>query len=226
MCLSETTWSDSKIIAHSILLAFANPHPYHVVTIRKPFLVSLNVRAPFTPDNKYLNTPWRKDPSWYGGLFIDAFVHASAMLRMVFGDATMVSAITSSNADFLPGVDTMVAHVQWGDDSNTPTIQGSISVTYACTTPKFELDVTGTDGTVLLQRKVNGPGYQLTVNKGAAEEFGFGGIEAEFLGFAAACRDRQEHDINTPEEAVKDLAFVEACLESGKNKGALTKVAI
>jgi predicted dehydrogenase len=202
-------------------------HSQSLLDNRNPFLVSLNVRAPFTPDNKYLNTPWRKDPSWYGGLFIDAFVHASAMLRMVFGDATMVSAITSSQADFLPGVDTMVAHVQWKKENGAGNdIQGSISVTYACTMPKFELDVTGTDGTVLLQRKLNGPGYQLSVNKGPAEEFNFGGIDAEFLGFAAACRNQQSDDINTPEEAIKDLAFVEACLESGKNNGAFTKVAI
>ena len=186
------------------------------VTIGKPTLVSLTVRAPFLPDNKYINTAWRKEPSWYGGLFIDAFVHASAMLRSIIGDAKSVSAITSSNADYLPGVDTMSANVSWDND-----LHGSLSVTYFCKSMKFELEILGSLGRMIFSRKTDGPGYRLQVfnNNGndVEEDFGYGGIEGEFLAFAASCNNDERVDFNTPLEALKDLAFVEACLSSGRS---------
>lgn len=140
------------------------------------------------------------------------------MLRMALGEAKSVSAVTSSRADYLPSPDTMTARVEWENG-----VQGVISVTYASLTPKFEFDVTGTEGSVVLQRRLDGPGYRLTVNDKDGENLGFGGIDGEFLAFAAACRGEQS-DCNTPDEAVKDLAFIEACLQSGKNNGAITAV--
>jgi predicted dehydrogenase len=182
---------------------------------RNPFLFSLNMRMPFQPENPYLNTAWRNKPSWYGGLFVDAFVHATAMLRKILGsEAKFISAITSSQADYLPSVDTMAAHVEFQSG-----VQGSIATTYACSSMKFELEITGTKGTVLLQRKLDGPGYRITVNDNEVEEYGFGGIEGELLSFADACRRGRDVDCNTPEEAMKDLMFVEACLKSGQNNG-------
>lgn len=185
---------------------------------RTPRLVSLTVRSPFTPDNKYLNTPWRSSPSWYGGLFIDAMVHTAAALRSILGvEVQTVSALTTSRADHVPSVDTMVGHVTWESG-----VQGAIAVTYACTSMKFELEVTGSDGVMLLQRRQDGPGYRISVN-GKEETFGFGGIDGEFLGFANACRGLEE-DRNSPEEALRDLAFVEALLDSGKENGAFKTV--
>ncbi len=192
-------------------------------TIGDPFLASLTVRAPFLPDNKFLNTYWRKEPSWYGGLFIDAFVHASAMLRSILGDAKSVSAITSSNADFIPGVDTLAANIFYEND-----LIGSVSVTYFCKEMKFELEIIGSRGKMTVTRKTDGPGYHIqTVNSDGVrtdEEFGFGGLQGELFGFAAACKG-EDVDRNTPSEAFLDLAFVEACLLSGKDKGMKKDVA-
>lgn len=188
------------------------------VSIGKPNMLSLNIRAPFLPDNKFLNTQWRKEASWYGGLFIDAFVHASAMLRFIVGDPKSVSAITASNADYLPGVDSMSANASWEND-----LHGSISVTYFCKTMKFELEIIGSSGSMTLSRKTNGPGYLIHVcnNNGdeIMEDFGFGGLEGEFLAFVSSCKSNRRADYNTPMEALKDLALVETCLESGKNNG-------
>ena len=187
--------------------------------IGKPFLFSLTIRAPFTPDNKYLNTLWRKGASWYGGMFIDSFVHPSAMLRFVLGNAKTVSAVTSSQADYLPSVDTMVGRIECENGAI-----GAVSVTYACSTLKFELDVTGTDGSMVLRRRTDGPGYTVVVNGGEEESYGFGGIDGEFLAFAKACRG-VEDDRNTPEEGLGDLALIEALLLSGKESGTIKAVA-
>jgi len=202
--------------------------------IGTPLLFSLNIRLPFKSNNPYLQTTWRRQPSWYGGLFPDVFVHSTAMVRKVLdsGAPTKVSAMTSSHAHHIPSVDTMVANAVF--QNNTDVVQGSISLSFAASSTfvKLELEVTGTEGYVVLQRKTSNedgpPGYYVTVNGQTKEEFGYAGIEHEFEAFGKACRQKDEEtttsndipvDWNSPLEALKDLAFVEACLESGKNGG-------
>lgn len=141
------------------------------------------------------------------------------MLRTVLGGkkgAKVISAITSSRAEHIPSADTMAATVEWENG-----IQGTISCTYACSYLKYELEVIGTEGSVILQRKLDGPGYNLIVNNNEVQEFGFGGLDAEFWSFAEACENssRKECHRNSPEEAMMDLALVEACLDSGKEDG-------
>ena len=146
------------------------------------------------------------------------------MLRTVIGSEVQVqqvSATTSSRADHIPSVDTMASRVLWENG-----IEGVISLSFACTFVKFELEITGTEGYVLLQRKLDGPpGYNVTVNGQDIEEFGFSGIENEFEAFAKACQEKDPTiDCNTPLEALKDLEIVEACLESGKGGGSIVTV--
>jgi predicted dehydrogenase len=122
-------------------------------------------------------------------------------------------------------------------NSTTTTIQGTTSVTYACVGGMaFELEVVGSQGSVKLQRSSAGPGYKVILDvtgddsspssSSSSEEWNipFGGVEAEIVGFPAACRSRDYKDRNTPKEALSDLAFVEACLESGKRGGAVVQV--
>ena len=182
--------------------------------IGKPYLVSLLLRAPFLPDNQYLNTPWRKNPSWGdGGLFIDSLVHMSAAMRLVMGgNALSVQGTTTSNADYLPGMDTLVATVEWPAGAT-----GVVSISYACQERKIELEVTGTQGSALLRR--GGTGWQILIGE-QMEEFPFQGIENEYEAFAAAIRGSREEDtLGAPRQALLDLAFVEACLTSGSCDG-------
>lgn len=80
---------------------------------------------------------------------------------------------------------------------------------------EIELEITGTEGRVALQR--SGSGYKLIVNN-EEQQFGLESIETEFLAFAHACRGKGKDD-STPPEALKDLEFVQACLQSGKEGG-------
>lgn len=190
--------------------------------IGNPYLFSLTIRNSFKPDNPYLNTPWRNKPSWYGGFFVDCLVHATATLRTILGgEAKTIAAFTSSGAEHIPSVDTMAASVEWESG-----IQGTISCSFACSYLKYELEIVGTEGSIMLQRKLDGPGYNLIVHNAAkekreVEEFGFGGLDAEFLAFAEACGNSSNKEChrNTPEEAMMDLSLVEACLNSGKENG-------
>jgi predicted dehydrogenase len=244
------------------------------IDVRRPFLTALTIRGPFAPDNPYLNTSWRNKPSWYGGLFIDSLVHGSAMVRAVLLDNTngddsdidsegvskidlsSVNATTSSQADFLPGVDTMTATFQWNNKRkekiDVDVGQGVLSVTYACTVPMYEMEVTGTGGSAILRRRIDANsgrpvGYDVIVTtpgdatknqptqQTQTNQFPFRGLDGEFTAFAKTCcqlravkNDGGEttesvklatrQDLNTPREALADLAFVEACLESGRRR--------
>lgn len=189
-------------------------------------LMNLVVRNPFRPDNPYLNTAWRQNPTWNGGLFMDAFIHAAAGVRAIIPGAIQhVSAVTSHRAEHLPGPDTLAGHVTWQSG-----VQGTISASYASDTFKYEFEITGRQGTVLLQRSTSQPGYNLIVTKGmgkatkSTEEFlSFEGLNNEFLAFAAACRG-QGSDKNTPLEALGDVELVEALLHSGVEGGAIVKL--
>ncbi|KAL3771772.1 hypothetical protein ACHAW5_002386 [Stephanodiscus triporus] len=190
-------------------------------------MMNLIVKNPFLHDNPYLNTAWRKNPSWYGGMFIDAFIHAAAGVRSIIpGDIRQVSAVTSHIAEHLPSPDTLVGHILWAGG-----VTGSISASYACDTFKYEFEITGTKGTILLQRSTSRPGYNLIVTKGMGnkeiveEEFlEFKGLDNEFLAFAMGCTGGLgcTRDENTPVEALKDLQLVQALLESGRQHGVAT----
>mmetsp|Transcript_3944 Transcript_3944/g.8386 ORF Transcript_3944/g.8386 Transcript_3944/m.8386 type:complete len:368 (-) Transcript_3944:83-1186(-) len=199
--------------------------------------VSLTVKNPFPSDNPYVSAAWRSDPSWYGGFFVDAFVHAAAGLRCIIpGDIRQVSAVTSHRADHLPPPDTLVGHVTWTDG-----IVGSVTASYACNTFRYEFEIIGRKGTVLLRRtgsysckqnlRAARPGYNLVVARGSGrsatikEEFlPFDGLDNEFMAFAAACgrgNGKWGRHENTPQEALRDLELVEALLDSGRQNGAI-----
>jgi predicted dehydrogenase len=185
--------------------------------IGKPFLVSLKVRAPFLKSSPFSEAMWRNNPSWYGGMIVEAFVHASAMLRGLFGTPISVSAQTSSRTKHIPSIDTMTAQVTWPED-----VQGTISLTYASTQHQFELEVIGSEGRMVLQRKTDGPGYTLDVetsNSKYKHDIPFGGLETEMMAFLESVQHNSDARRNTPSEALADLQLVEACLDSGKQNG-------
>lgn len=191
-------------------------------SIGKPLYVTTTIRAPFltgdttTSSNPYLNTFWRQNPSWgEGGLFVDAFPHGAAAIRSVVGEVASVSMQTTSESESLPGVDTMNGTLNFQNGA-----KGVLSVSYASTDRRFKMEVNGSAGTVTLDRTADG--FRVTVN-GHDEFFALSGIENEYRAFLDSCRGKIM-DINTPENARKDLSLVEACLLSGSKKGETVNV--
>lgn len=209
--------------------------------IGKPFLVSLKVRAPFLKSSPFSEAMWRNQPKWYGGMIVEAFVHASSMLKRLFGPPLYVSAHTSSQTPHIPSLDTMTAQVTW--DQN---VQGTVSVTYASTQNEFELEVIGSQGRLVLTRLYetgssgssssggigpnvggngNGSGcYRLSVENASNryhQDIPFGGLDSDILAFSDSIQyGRHAPRFNTPQDALQDLELVDACLESGKLNGA------
>ncbi|KAL3928485.1 MAG: hypothetical protein SGBAC_012630, partial [Bacillariaceae sp.] len=212
--------------------------------IGKPFLVSLKVRAPFLKSSHFSEAMWRNQPNWYGGMIVEAFVHASSMLKRLFGSPLCVSAHTSSQTPHIPSLDTMTAQVTWDQE-----IQGTVSVTYASTQNEFELEVIGSQGRMVLKRLFDGsPSNHASPNNGAGSsnnnmnnnsgggfyrlfvenasaryhhDIPFGGLDSDILAFSDSIHyGNNVPRFNTPQDALQDLELVDACLESGKLNGA------
>ena len=109
----------------------------------------------------------------------------------------------------------MCANVEWKSG-----IQTSISVTFAGNKNKWELQVIGTDDTLLVKRSGLGYIVKLECESDEGTFFPFEGTKMEFAAFAKACQEMDRSaDRNIPEEAFNDLAFVYACLDSGMKNG-------
>lgn len=66
--------------------------------------------------NKYLATPWRKEPQYQGGFLLDGGVHFTAALRLVVGvPVQTVCAFSRLNKEILAPIDTIHATLKLVD---------------------------------------------------------------------------------------------------------------
>jgi predicted dehydrogenase len=179
----------------------------HSGLIGTPLTCHWAIYTPITAKNKYYHTLWRRDSSLPGGFLMDGGVHHLAILRMILGEISQVSATIRQNSPDLPPADTIAATLTFANG-----VVGTYLATYAIHAPwPPQLHISGTEGTLRVQRKE----LELT-REGKTERIeteGFDGVEKELLAFAASIRDNTPHR-NSPAEALRDLAVVEAMLIS------------
>ncbi len=179
----------------------------HDGAIGTPLTCHWAVYAPITSKNKYYHTLWRRDSSFPGGFLLDGGIHHMAVLRLILGEVTQVSAVTRLNNPELPPVDTVAATLNFANG-----VIGTYLATYAAAAPwPPHLYIGGTAGTLRIQRRE----IEWT-HDGQTEHIetaGFDGVEQELLAFAEAIRHGAPHR-NSPAEALRDLAVMEAILDS------------
>jgi predicted dehydrogenase len=182
--------------------------------IGRPLLCHWAHYVPMTPDNKYYATPWRRSGGFPGGFLMDGGVHQVATLRMLLGEIREVSAFTAQMRDDLPPADTLSATLQFDNG-----LIGAYSVTYNTAAPwPPALHIVGERGAVRVHRGElqvtrNGETANLSVKAGK-------GVEWELAAFADAIRYGSAH-ANTPEQALQDVAVVEAMLRSAETRRAV-----
>jgi predicted dehydrogenase len=188
--------------------------------IGRPLLADWAIHVPFLPDNKYYQTVWRRNEAFPGGMLLDGGVHHVAGWRLVLGEIAAVNAIGAQQRADLPPLDTLSANFHFASGTI-----GSYSVTYAAGAPWYgNLQIVGVEGALVVAR---GEPLQLTVN-GATELIPvepFMGVRDEFAAFAGAIRTGAAHR-NPPEEALRDVAVVEAMLQSAVKGRTITPAQI
>jgi len=175
--------------------------------IGTPLTCHWAVYTPMTAKSKYYHTLWRRDSSLPGGFLMDGGVHHVAAMRLILGEITEVSATARLNSPDLPPADTIAATLRFAGGTT-----GVYLATYAISAPwPPRLHIGGSAGSLRVQRKE----IELT-REGKTERIeteGFDGVENELLAFADAIRRDTSHN-NSPNEALNDLAVVEAMLTS------------
>ena len=177
--------------------------------IGRPWLCYWAMHTPITPDNKYYHTGWRRSGGVPGGFVLDAGVHHMAVLRLLLGEIAEVSAIKAQIRPDLPPTDTLSATLRFENG-----VIGTYLASYATQAPwPPALHIVGDLGSLRIQRHVLEVTRQGTTRNIPIDDHQ--GVEAELAGFAAAVRAGQIHR-NTPQQALQDVAVIEAMLRSAE----------
>lgn len=177
--------------------------------IGKPITCQWMHYAHLNPDNPYYQTSWRRDGSFPGGYLLDAGVHFIATLRLILGEIASVSAKVVSTRDDLPPVDTLSAALYF--DNGTV---GSYLASFAVGAPFDQhLHIVGDKGALRMDRNW----VEVTVGDDTTryDVAGNQGVRRELAAFAAEIRG-EATSINTPQQALNDVAIMEAFFRSSE----------
>ena len=183
--------------------------------IGQPMFCDLSLQLPIRAD--YMGSTWRNSGEVPGGYLLDGGVHHVAGLRVLLGEIESVCAMTTAHREDLPPADTMSAALRFSNG-----VIGTYLITYALdsTQGTDAVHIGGREGSLRVSR-----GELVLARDGESERQEFNvliSVREELAAFVAAVRDGSAHR-NSPQEALQDLAVVEAMLESAE-KGTLQRV--
>jgi len=167
-------------------------------------------------DSKYFaKSAWRRTPTHNYGFILDAGVHCVAVLRLLIGEdvADTVMAYSHTASKYLPAPDSLHGVVRLKSGA-----VGSFMYSVGSTFQGLEYAVSCEHGSVAVV------GDKVTVVRpdGKEErdfEFRFGGVEAEVRAWAEAVIAGQPDPLQSPEQALADLEFLEGLLLSAAEDG-------
>ena len=172
------------------------------------------------------NLRWRGSPGYAGGSVLDSGVHFIALLRKIVGEIQEVSASVSQRVPYLPPADSVTAILSFASGA-----EGAYRLTFAAPSPAGDqgLRLTGAKGTLLAGFHRFSPRdfRHNWIRVQTPEERRFipvlddlfvpGGVYETL----SHCIDTLQHGaalVSSPAQALKDVAVVEAMLESSKLK--------
>eukprot|EP00268_Persea_americana_P036995 TRINITY_DN3656_c0_g1_i8.p1 TRINITY_DN3656_c0_g1~~TRINITY_DN3656_c0_g1_i8.p1 ORF type:complete len:357 (+),score=67.07 TRINITY_DN3656_c0_g1_i8:133-1203(+) len=188
--------------------------------------VQVIVEGSMNSSNPYFSSSWRR--GFTGGFILDMGVHYIAGLRMVVGsEVTSVSAISSHVDKTLPPPDTISALFQLENGCH-----GVFAMIVSSRSPKIYWRVVGSKGTVQVERgSIDGRhGYLVsfysTDGKCQTNFYPFSGVNEELKAFVHDMLQVEAGALFEAEprssfiEGARDIAVLEAMLESGIKHGA------
>ncbi|KAK7261578.1 hypothetical protein RIF29_27892 [Crotalaria pallida] len=202
-----------------------------IADIGEMMSVQVIIEGSMNSSNPYFSSSWRRN--FTGGFILDMGVHFIAGLRMLVGcEVVSVSAFTSHVDLSLPPPDNIssVFHLENGSS-------GAFVMVVSSRTPKTLWRVVGLNGTVQIERGFQGQhGYLVSVYgaEGLTKSlfFPFSGVTEELKAFVSdvskSTIKKEGLSVAEPRlsfiEGARDVAVLEAMLESGARKGELVHV--
>ncbi|CAA7407984.1 unnamed protein product [Spirodela intermedia] len=189
--------------------------------------IQVVIEGSMNSSNPYFSSPWRR--KLYGGFILDMGVHFIAGLRMVAGfEVATVSAVSSHVDSSLPPPDNLCSHFKL-----TNGCPGIFVMTVSSPSPKIYWRFVGSKATVQVERGVVNKqhGYSVLFFPGGgscqSSFFPFSGVNEELKAFfhdiSQALDDGSSHEPDPRSsfiEAARDVAVLEAMLESSERDGA------
>jgi predicted dehydrogenase len=183
----------------------------------------------------FFESEWRRRPEYAGGFLLDGGVHDIAALRVMFGDVAEVSAVVRSIDSALPPADTLAATLRFESGvvasytasyaldpmriTKTAAIRALVRGGVRAIRDRFgRKHIVGTRGSLffLRDRVELVRGLRRTVFKAPKRDV----MVDELLDFRGAVRERRPLH-NTPEEALNDLATIEAILKASEERAVI-----
>ncbi|TKY48347.1 oxidoreductase protein [Spatholobus suberectus] len=202
-----------------------------IADIGKMMSVQVIIEGSMNSSNPYFSSSWRRN--FTGGFILDMGVHFIAGLRMLVGcEVVSVSAMTSHVDLTLPPPDNIssVFHLENG-------CSGVFVMVVSSRSPKTLWRVIGLNGTLQVERGFQGQhGYLVTLygadGQSKSSFFPFSGVTEELKAFI---NDVSENTLKKGSqfvaeprlsfvEGARDVAVLEAMLESGAKQGELVHV--
>ncbi|XP_027926448.1 uncharacterized protein LOC114183576 isoform X1 [Vigna unguiculata] len=200
--------------------------------IGKMMSVQVIIEGSMNSSNPYFSSNWRRN--FTGGFILDMGVHFIAGLRMLVGcELVSVSAMTSHVDTTLPAPDNIssVFHLENG-------CSGVFVMVVSSRSPKTLWRIVGLNGTLQVERGFQGEhGYKVSFYGADGPKqssfFPFNGVTEELKAFI---NDVSENTLKQKEgqfvaeprlsfvEGARDVAVLEAMLESGARQGELVQV--
>jgi predicted dehydrogenase len=176
------------------------------------------VAAFVQPGSKYYETSWRKTPEHQGGFLLDGGVHFAAGTRLLLQGGgekiKTVSAFTTQLQSHLPPVDTLNATLQLSNSAS-----GTLSISFGTTDTGSEYVVACEKGSVRVASgtvTVTKDGKEVESKKFPDEKAGVG---QEVKAWAESLEKGKRNEMQSPEEALRDLEVIESALKSGEGGG-------
>ncbi|KAJ4479354.1 hypothetical protein J3R30DRAFT_3477681 [Lentinula aciculospora] len=185
--------------------------------------------------SKWYKTPWRTVPDYQGGFLLDGGVHTIAALRTILPESfTHLSGFASLNKEYLLPHDTIHCVVRAGSSYH-----GIVEMTFASPTKSIpaseNIVITGSKG--WLACNSTSEGFKMVIkfveemSKSGEEKeykeeekimlFPGKGVETELAAFfddiVTQGTGKSALDVGNPRNALKDVAFIEAALNSKGN---------
>lgn len=181
---------------------------------------SARILSLMSDSTKWYKTEWRRKPEYQGGFLLDGGVHFAAATRLFLaGDSRAVStqASTFQAQEHLPPIDTVnaVVKTQAGASGIYQQSAGSL-----CTA--FQWDIGLQRGNV----KVDGETVTVKPMGGQESVREFprtSGVSEEVAAWAEGISAGEPNPLQSPEEALADLEFLEKMFRSGEQEGALQR---
>ena len=179
---------------------------------------SVKVMSLLGPDSKYFMT-WRKKPEYQGGFLLDGGVHFAAGTRLLLrgqeSKPVSVRAYTDKIQDHLLPIDSVLAIVKLKSGAS-----GVFQHSQGSTMSSYEYHVACERGSVKIEQN------KVTVKpldgEPVVEEFpGTSGVTEEVAAWAESIEKGELNEMQSPEEALRDVEFVEKMFRSGEQDGAL-----